>query len=123
MNIPSFDPEKNYGIYIEDILESIRRIEEYCHGLSEPKFSQDIQLQDAVVRRFQVIGEAAGKIPKEKRTQFPEVPWAKIVALRNLIIHDYASVDFSEVWRVVHEELPTLKSQLFLVQKNLEEKT
>lgn len=76
-----------------------------------------------MVRRFQVIGEAAGKIPKEMRAQFPDVPWAKIVALRNLIIHDYTNVDYSEVWRVVQKELPLLKTQLLLVHNSFVEKT
>ena len=88
MNIPSFNPKKNYLTYIQDIIGSIEHIEMYCKGVKEIDFSRDTQLQDAVIRRFQIIGEAAGKIPDILRKKFPIVPWKKIVAQRNLIIHD-----------------------------------
>ena len=120
MNIPSFDPEKNYQIYILDMLEAIEKIQEYTDGLTEVEFSQNLLVQDAVVRRFQIIGEAAGKIPQELRDKFSTVSWKKIVAFRNLIIHDYASIKFSEVWRVSQEELPVLQSQLEQVKIDLE---
>lgn len=120
MNIPSFDPERNYLVYILDMLEAIDLIEKYCLDMTEVRFSQDMLLQDAVIRRLQIIGEAAGKIPQELRDKSTIVPWKKIVAFRNLIIHDYASISFGEVWRVVKEELPKLKPQLEQVKTDLE---
>ena len=106
-------------MYVVDMLESIEHIETYCAGMSEVQFSQDIQLQDAVIRRFQIIGQAAGKIPSEIRQRFADIPWEKIVAMRNLIIHDYANVRFGEVWRVIQDDLPILKPQLLSVRKHL----
>lgn len=120
MRIPSFNPEKNYLVYILDILEAIERILFYCQGIDEVAFSQDGKLQDAVIRRFQIIGEAAGRIPEEIRTTFPDIPWKKIVAQRNLIIHDYATVRPGEVWRVIQKDLPTLNEQLSKVKTYLE---
>ena len=120
MNIPSFDPEKNYFIYILDMLEAIGKIQEYVGGMDEVGFSQNILVQDAVVRRLQIIGEAAGRVPQELRDKFEFVPWRKIVAFRNLIIHDYATIKFSEVWRVIQVELPKLRKQLEKVRHNLE---
>ena len=102
------------------MLEAIALIQEYCHDVTEVQFSQNLQLQDAVIRRLQIIGEAAGKIPQELRDKFSTVSWKKIVAFRNLIIHDYASIKFSEVWRVSQEELPVLQSQLEQVKIDLE---
>ena len=122
MSIPSFDPERNYLVYILDMIEAIKLIEHYVESVPEVQFSQDQALQDAVVHRVQIIGEAAGKIPKEIREKFPNTPWQQIVAMKNLIIHDYAHVDEREVWRVVHADLPTLKPQLQAVKLLLEKK-
>jgi len=120
MSILSFNPKKNYLVFIIDIIEAIDLIESYCKGINEERFSKDIQLQDAVLRRFQIIGEAAGKIPDALRKEFPEIPWKKIVAQRNLIIHDYATVRPHEVWMVVQKDLPVLKPQLIAVKEYLQ---
>lgn len=120
MNIPSFDPEKNYLIYILDMHEAIEKIQEYVGNMTEVEFSKNMLVQDAVIRRLQIIGEAAGRVPQKIREKFIAVPWKKIVAFRNLIIHDYATVKFSEVWRVIQEELLKLQKQLEEVKKNLE---
>jgi uncharacterized protein with HEPN domain len=122
MNIPSFDPERNYLVYILDMLEAIEHIERYVGGMSEVQFSQNQVVQDAVVHRVQIIGEAAGKMPKEIREKFPDTQWQRIVAMRNLIIHDYAHVDEGEVWRVVQTDLPVLKPQLQIIKLFLEKK-
>jgi len=119
MSIPSFNPDKNYLVYIVDILDSIDLINEYIHDIDEIQFSQDIQLQDAIIRRFQIIGEASAKIPGIIRDRFPNIPWKKIVAQRNLIIHNYAKVRPSEIWQVIIADLPTLKKQLLPVKKAL----
>lgn len=120
MNTPSFNPKKNYVVYILDIIDAIEHIEAYCTSVNEANFSRDTQLQDAVIRRFQIIGEAAGKIPDELRRKFPNIPWKKIVAQRNLIIHDYATVRSEEVWMVIQKDLPALKPQLVAAKEYLQ---
>lgn len=120
MSIPSFNPKKNYLVYITDIIEAIDLIESYCKGINEDRFSKDIQLQDAVLRRFQIIGEAAGNIPDALRKKFSKIPWKKIVAQRNLIIHDYATVQSGEVWMVIQKDLQVLKPQLIAVKEYLQ---
>jgi uncharacterized protein with HEPN domain len=120
MNTPSFNPKKNYVVYISDIIDAIEHIEAYCKGVNEADFSRDTLLQDAVIRRFQIIGEAAGKIPDELRRKFPNIPWKKIVAQRNLIIHDYATVRYEEVWMVIQKDLPVLKPHLIAMKKHLQ---
>lgn len=120
MNIHSFNPKKNYVVYILDIIDAIEHIETYCANVNEADFSRDTLLQDAVIRRFQIIGEAAGKIPDELREKFPNIPWKKIVAQRNLIIDNYATVRSEEVWIVIQKDLPVLKPQLVAVKEYLQ---
>jgi uncharacterized protein with HEPN domain len=108
MNIPSYKPTKDYRVYIMDIVESIERILEYTKDTNEMQFSQNIFLQDAVMTRFHIIGEAAAKFPKELRARFPDTPWSKIVAQRNFIIHDYAKINPHEIWETIIHDLPDL---------------
>jgi len=122
MNIPSYKLTKDYRVYLLDIIEAIERITEYTQGVDEARFSQEIQLQDAVIRRFHIIGEAASNVPDIIRGEHPNIPWKKIVAQRNLIIHDYASVRPQEIWRVVIEDLPQLLPQMRTVLVVLEKK-
>lgn len=107
-------------VYISDIIDAIEHIEAYCKSVNEEHFSRDILLQDAVIRRFQIIGEAAGKIPDALRRKFPNIPWKKIVAQRNLIIHDYATVRSEEVWVVIQKDLPALKRELIAAKEYLQ---
>ena len=120
MNIPSFDPERNYLVYVVDMQEAIDLIQQYTHEMTEVVFSQNRAIQDAVVQRIQIIGEAASHIPNIIREQFSDIPWKKIVAMRNLLIHDYAHVDEHEVWRVAKEDIPLLRPQLVHVKKSLD---
>jgi len=118
--IPSFNSKKNYVVYISDIIDSIEHIEAYCAGVNEADFSRNTLLQDAVIRRFQIIGEAAGKIPDELSKSFSNIPWKKIVAQQNLIIHNYATVRFEEVWMVIQKDFPVLKPQLIEVKEYIQ---
>ncbi len=98
--------------YLDDILESIDLIGQYVHETPEIHFSQNKQLQDSVIRRLVIIGEAAGKIPTDIREQAPDVPWRTIIGFRNVAIHDYASVHMGRVWEIIQTELSVLKKQI-----------
>ena len=72
----------------------------------------DKLLQDAVIRNFEVIGEASKRLPPEFRDQHPEIPWRRITAFRDVLIHAYDRVDLKEVWSIVEQELPPLKQAI-----------
>ena len=103
---------KDGTIYIADIIESIEKIEEYTKDLTEEQFNKNDQVQDAVLRRLAIIGEAAKNIPEETRAQFSEIPWRKIIALRNILIHEYSSIEIKRVWNILHGNLRDLKTTL-----------
>jgi uncharacterized protein with HEPN domain len=92
--------------------ERIERIEGFVAGLERDDFLHDAKTSDAVVRNLEIIGEAAARLPEEFRRSSPEVPWARIVGLRNRVVHAYFDVDLEIVWTIVSVELPALKERL-----------
>lgn len=106
-------------VYIEDIIESINLVEAYVKNIPEVQFSQDTQLQDSVIRRMVIIGEAANKIPNDVRALTPTIPWRTIVGFRNVAIHEYASVKMGRVWEIIQTELPILKKNIIVLRTKL----
>ena len=98
--------------YILDILEAAKNIEEYIQGKTEQDFSKNLQCQDAVLRRLEIIGEAAGRISEEQRNSSPAVPWQEMIAMRNRLIHQYDDIDMSIVWETVTRDIPRLVEDL-----------
>ncbi len=94
--------------YLLDILNSAMKAVEYVNGKTLDEFLEDSQNQDAVIRRIEIIGEAAGRINQDFQNQYPELPWKEMKAMRNLLIHEYDDVDAEEVWKTVKTDLPEL---------------
>lgn len=101
--------------YLGHIVEAIERIHRYVEDMSEVGFLDDEKTQDAVVRNFEIIGEAARNIEPYHSAYaeaHPEVPWTFIYAMRNRVAHGYFKVDFELVWQTIHEDLPELHEQV-----------
>ncbi|MBU1671891.1 MAG: DUF86 domain-containing protein [Actinobacteria bacterium] len=94
-----------------DISEAIERIQRYG-GRGKEGFADDELLQTWVVYHLQIIGEAVGRLSDPLKVQHSEVPWREIVAMRNILVHDYFAVDATEVWNVVENDLPALKGKI-----------
>ena len=104
--------EKDYSIYIFDIAESINLIESYVAGMSQVDFLNNAAIRDAVVRRVEIIGEAAKRIPGTMKNRYKDIAWKAITGTRDRLIHDYGDVDFTGVWEIVKNDLPLLKNQM-----------
>jgi uncharacterized protein with HEPN domain len=101
--------------YLAHILEAIKRIEEYVSEMDEVAFLGNKLVQDAVIRNFEIIGEASNNIEKhfpEFVAMHPELPLASAYQMRNAIAHGYFKVDFEIIWKTIHSELPGLYAQI-----------
>jgi len=103
---------RDYNLYLEDILESIKRIERTLRDISKEKFRGDIDIQDAVLRRLEIIGEAASNIPSKIRDKYPFIEWKEIIGFRIVVAHSYFKIDFDIVWDIIKDELPKLKGDV-----------
>jgi uncharacterized protein with HEPN domain len=106
-------------VYLEDILESIRRIRTYVEGLDKDDLGGDELRLDAVVRNLEVIGEAVKRLPDELRVQETGVEWKKIAGLRDILIHHYFGIDVAIIWDVVETKLPEFERQVRIILDSL----
>ncbi|HBB02892.1 MAG: hypothetical protein US89_C0003G0010 [Candidatus Peregrinibacteria bacterium GW2011_GWF2_38_29] len=103
--------KKDNKVFLKHIFESINFIEKYTKSFTKTQFLKNIQLQDAVTRRLEIIGEAVKYLPDELKKKHPLIPWKKIAGTRDILIHEYFGADFDLIWKVVKQELPKLKKQ------------
>jgi uncharacterized protein with HEPN domain len=97
---------------LRDILEAARLIGSYVRDTSETNFRADKQKQDAVIRRIEIIGEAAAHLTSATRQTIPELPFRKMRGMRNIVAHDYANVDLKIVWEVATVHVPEISAVL-----------
>ncbi len=98
--------------YLLDILKAAELALAYVKGVSEEKFITDTQLQDSVIRRIEILGEAARRISPETQAAHPNIPWREMIGMRNMMIHDYDDVDLHVVWQTVQQDLPHLIAEI-----------
>lgn len=93
---------------LQDILQSAENIFTYTRNVSYEEFVSNKMMIDAVIRNFEIIGEAANRLPDEYKDRFPEIDWFKIRGLRNRIVHDYFGIDYDIIWLTKENFLPGL---------------
>lgn len=100
--------ERDFRLYLADIIESGSAVQNYIQGYSFQDFSDDRKTYFAVIREFEIIGEAVGKLPDAIKQQRPEVEWQDIKDFRNVLVHEYFGVDLEIIWHVIKNDLPLL---------------
>ena len=104
--------ERDFRLYCEDILDSGTAILEFVKGLTFEEFCNDRKTYSAVIREFEIIGEAVGKLPDELKGNRRDVEWQDIKDFRNLLSHEYFGVDLEIVWKIIEDDLPVLMNAI-----------
>ena len=99
-------------LFLEDILASIVLIEKYTKNLGLSQLEKKIEKQDSLIRRIEIIGEAAKNLPPDFKNRHSDVPWKDIAGMRDIIVHAYFGINLDTVWKVVKNDLPKLKRQI-----------
>jgi uncharacterized protein with HEPN domain len=103
---------RKWALRIEHILDAIAKIDQYTANLTETSFAGESMAVDAVLRNFQVIGEAARHVPNDVKSRYPKIPWSQMMGMRHVVVHGYNIVRLDIVWRTIQQDLPPLVEPL-----------
>ena len=113
---------REFQVYLEDIIDAINKIEEYTEGLTYSKFIKDRKTVDAVIRNFEIIGEATKHIPETLRKEYPTVPWKDMAGMRDKLIHGYFGIELDVIWKTINDRLPAVKPLVEAALAKMDEK-
>ncbi len=105
--------------FIEHILESIEKIEDYSKNLTKERLEENTKDQDAIIRRIEIIGEAVKNISHNFRDKHPEIEWKEIAGTKDILTHHYFGVDINEIWDIAKKDLPSLKKKILKIREEL----
>jgi uncharacterized protein with HEPN domain len=103
---------RDYKLYLKDILAAIESIERFVEGMDLEQFQADDKTASAVMRKFEIIGEAAKQIPDDIRQSYPQVPWKEMAGMRDKLVHFYFGIDYRLVWQTIKERFPQVKPNI-----------
>jgi uncharacterized protein with HEPN domain len=106
---------RSYKLYLNDISDSMQKILDYTKGIDYDEFTENSMIFDAVIRNFEIIGEAAKNIPADIKSRYPGIPWSDMVGMRNILSHGYFGIDYSIVWSTI-ELLPKMLEEIAHIQ-------
>lgn len=110
---------RDYKLYLDDILKSIKKIEKYTKGVSLIQLKKKDLVVDGVARNLEIIGEAAKNISADIKNKYPDVEWKKIAGLRDILAHEYFGIDIDVMWDIVKNKLPDLKERSLRILKGI----
>ncbi len=108
-------PQREYLLFLRDMLESTEKIIRYVQSKTEEEFLSNDLLVDAVIWNIHIIGEAVRTIPHEVRERYPSVPWKEMNRMRNILSHHYFGLQYNIIWNVASEKAPELRGYLIAI--------
>ncbi|MDK2978729.1 MAG: hypothetical protein PWP52_1443 [Bacteroidales bacterium] len=99
-------------VYIEHIMDCIRKIKDYSYHLDRDDFLKNELVQDAIIRNIEIIGEATKNVSAGFKQSYPDIPWKEMAGMRDKLVHDYLGVDVEVVWATIHQDIPFLEQQI-----------
>ena len=112
---------RDYRLYLKDIAEAMEAIEEFVEGMEPDDFKQDDKTSSAVVRKFEIIGEAAKRVPEDIRQKYPQIPWKEMAGMRDKLIHFYFGLDYTLVWETIEHRIPQIRPVIHQILEDLED--
>ena len=110
---------RNLKFYFEDIIQALNSIERFVQNMSYDDFVKDDKTISAVIKKFEIIGEAVRYIPIEIREKHPEIQWKDIAGMRDVLVHEYFGIDLQIVWNTIKEIIPQVKPLLISIFSDL----
>lgn len=104
--------DRDYIVYLEDMLDAVLKVEQFVQGIDFHDFAQDDKTKFAVIRALEIVGESCKNIPQTIRDAHPELPWKEMAGMRDKLIHQYFGIDLEVVWNTVSIDLPIVKTHL-----------
>jgi uncharacterized protein with HEPN domain len=104
--------EREWRFYLHDMLSFAENVLAYSEGFNQDSFAATGLNYDATIRNLELIGEAATHIPEEIRLTYPDIPWRRVIATRNRLIHGYLGIDIDTLWSIIQSDIPALITEL-----------
>jgi Uncharacterized conserved protein len=114
--------KRTYKLFVEDVLEAMDKIERYINGLTYETFVKNEIVVDAVIRNLEIIGEASRNIQEDVREKYPDIPWKRMIGLRNIAVHEYFGVDLGIIWEIITRNLPETRPEITAMLKSFKER-
>ena len=113
-------PKRDDFEYVAHIIEAIESIQKFVKGIDYDEFENNDLVVSAVIRKFEIMGEATNNISENIRKEYPEIEWRDLKGFRNHLIHQYFGVDVETVWNTINENIEPLKEKLIILRTELE---
>ncbi|MCX9082830.1 MAG: DUF86 domain-containing protein [Candidatus Methanoperedens sp.] len=112
---------RDHKLYLKDILEAMSSIERFVTGVDFEDFKKNDEKSSAVIKKFEIIGEATKNIPENIRQMYPDVPWKEMAMFRDKLVHFYFGVKYEIVWATIKDVIPQLKPEIRKILNDLED--